>query len=129
MSRVLASAVTGVFAAVAAAGCGASTTTVRDTVVTIVKTTAAPAAAADAPASQGTKVPTRAAPTVRLPNVVGQRLDVAEMHLDDAYIRYREVGGGAFGIVVRSNWVVCEQEPAAGATNPGRVALIVDRAC
>jgi hypothetical protein len=68
---------------------------------------------------------TRAA---EVPDVTGQRLDVAEDALDAAGLRYGTVGGGIFGIVVRSNWVVCRQLPA-----PRRVAtsvtLYVARAC
>ena len=109
------------------AACGESTPAAPNTVVTIIRTEQAPT-----PTTQTTPSP-KPAPTrasaVTLPDVVGQRLDVAELHLDDLHIRYREVGGGTFGIVVASNWTVCEQEPAAGASNPGRVNLIVDREC
>jgi hypothetical protein len=44
-----------------------------------------------------------------VPNVAGLRLDVAENKLDALDLRYRTVGGGAFGIVVRSHWIVCRQ--------------------
>jgi hypothetical protein len=63
-----------------------------------------------------------------VPDVRGQRLDVAERRLDDAGLEYERVGGGAFGIVVRSNWHVCSQSPAPGA-EATRVRLVVDRHC
>jgi hypothetical protein len=61
-----------------------------------------------------------------LPTVTGKRLDVAEAILDKRGIVYEEVGGGLFGIVVTSNWVVCDQRPKPGA-DTRRVQLIVDR--
>ena len=130
MSRLLAGfAMTA--SAIAVVGCGSSTTTVRNTVVTVVKTVETPAPEAPAPQSTPAPAPAPAAArqSVTLPDVVGQRLDVAELHLRARHIRYREVGGGTFGIIVKSNWMVCEQEPAAGTTDPSRVSLIVDREC
>lgn len=62
-----------------------------------------------------------------VPDEVGERLDVAEDDLDERGIRFKEVGGGSFGIVVRSNWEVCETRPAAGQPVGGAVKLIVDR--
>ena len=50
-----------------------------------------------------------------VPDVSGRSLDVAEDTLDRAGLRYDAVGGGAFGIVVRSHWTVCKQNPAPGA--------------
>lgn len=63
-----------------------------------------------------------------VPNVVGQRLDVAEGQVKDAGLQYVEVGGGAFGIVVKSNWTVCSTDPSSGST-ASKVRLIVDRTC
>jgi len=63
-----------------------------------------------------------------VPDVRGQRLDVAEERLDDRGLAYEEVGGGAFGIVVRSNWRVCDQEPAPGR-KASEVRLVVARTC
>jgi len=65
-----------------------------------------------------------------MPDVIGTQLDLAKSNIeragfgDDVEI----VGGGFFGIVDESNWVVCEQEPAAGeiVSNP---RLVVDREC
>jgi len=62
------------------------------------------------------------------PDVIGQRLDLAESHVEDAGLEYEEIGGGAFGVVDRSNWTVCAQEPRAGRPAE-RVKLIVERVC
>jgi beta-lactam-binding protein with PASTA domain len=63
-----------------------------------------------------------------VPDVTGQRLDVAEDTLDALGVHYQTAGGGAFGIVVRSHWVVCKQSPP-----PHRIAssvlLTVARSC
>ncbi len=63
-----------------------------------------------------------------VPDVTGKRLDVAEDTLDASGLEYRTAGGGAFGIIVRSHWYVCEQAPA-----PKKVArsvlLTVARSC
>jgi beta-lactam-binding protein with PASTA domain len=63
-----------------------------------------------------------------VPDVTGERLDVAQEELDDTGIGSEVIGGGAFGVVVRSHWRVCEQHP-----RPGRVAktveLVVARSC
>jgi hypothetical protein len=64
----------------------------------------------------------------RIPDVRGQRLDVAEQLLRDRGLEYRELGGGTFGILVRSNWEVCDQDPDPGA-RARQVRLIVDRDC
>ena len=67
---------------------------------------------------------------VKVPgDLVGERLDVAEDELRSVGLRYSEVGGGAFGIVNPSAWVVCRTKPNSGATlAEGRhVKLIVDR--
>ena len=58
----------------------------------------------------------------------GQRLDLAESRLDLRGLDWEEIGGGTLGIVIRSHWWVCEQDPAPGAL--GRtVKLVVDREC
>jgi beta-lactam-binding protein with PASTA domain len=63
-----------------------------------------------------------------VPDVAGQRLDVAQEELDDLGLGSEVIGGGTFGVVVRSHWRVCEQHPS-----PGRVAksveLVVARSC
>lgn len=69
--------------------------------------------------------PTRAA---RVPDVTGEPLDAAEHTLDADGLRYDAVGGGLFGIVVRSHWTVCTQVPAGG-TLARHVTLYVARDC
>jgi hypothetical protein len=71
------------------------------------------------------------AATVGVPDEVGERLDVAESDVRGAGLRYSEIGGGTFGILVKSNWTVCEMRPAAGTkvAKRSRVKLIVDRDC
>jgi len=65
---------------------------------------------------------------VHVPDVRGQRLDVAEARLDARGLQWEEIGGGAFGVLVRSHWYVDDQIP-----RPGRkattVRLIVERNC
>jgi hypothetical protein len=63
-----------------------------------------------------------------VPDVRNERLDVAEERLDRLGLGYEEIGGGTFGIVVRSEWQVCRQEPAPGK-KASKVRLIVDRYC
>lgn len=63
-----------------------------------------------------------------VPDVAGQRLDLAQDTLDAAGLRYTTIGGGALGIVVRSHWIVCRQSPAPKA-NARTVTLIVARTC
>ncbi len=125
----------GVAVATALAGCGSSSDQAQTVVTVIERTVQAPAPASSAAPTSPNVASTSARPPVDrtstpiVPDVAGQRLDVAELHLRAKHIRYREVGGGTFGILVRSNWTVCEQEPQAGAAANGRVSLIVDRAC
>jgi hypothetical protein len=45
---------------------------------------------------------------------VGQRLDVAEDQLDNAGVTYHTIGGGMFGIVVKSDWGVCSTQDDGG---------------
>jgi PASTA domain len=61
-----------------------------------------------------------------LPDLVGERLDVAESTLDDLGIAYEEIGGGTFGVVDASNWTVCAQDPGPGAAATS-VELVVAR--
>ena len=56
-----------------------------------------------------------ATPRAKLvPDVRGQRLDVAEARLDARGLRWEELGGGVFGVLVRSNWYVEDQVPLPG---------------
>jgi hypothetical protein len=62
----------------------------------------------------------------KVPNVRGERLDVAEARLDARGLRWEEVGGGTFGVIVRSHWYVREQIPAPG-NKAATVRLFVER--
>lgn len=48
-----------------------------------------------------------------VPDVVGERLDVARERLERAGFLVEEEDNGLFGSIVDSNWEVAEQEPAA----------------
>lgn len=88
--------------------------------VTVAATVTAPAVTAPAPADTA---------SATMPDYVGQTLDVAEDELDSMGVTYHEVGGGAFGIVVKSNWEVCSTRPKSGKSIDvaSDVALIVQR--
>lgn len=68
-------------------------------------------------------------PAQPVPDLVGERLDVAKSAAEDAGYDTEELGGGTFGIVVESNWTVCETDPPAGQIGSGTIRLIVDRSC
>lgn len=65
-----------------------------------------------------------------MPDVVGNRLDVAQNDIERAGFGgdVEVVGGGLFGVIDESNWIVCEQSPAPGETIT-EPRLIVDREC
>jgi hypothetical protein len=66
---------------------------------------------------------------ITVPSLVGQPLDVAEQRLHDLGLRSSEAGGGIFGVLIPSDWDVCETSPAAD-TNVRRgstVQLLIDR--
>jgi hypothetical protein len=56
----------------------------------------------------------------RVPDVRYERLDLAEARLEARGLQWEEIGGGTFGVVVRSNWYVREQIP-----RPGKKATVV----
>lgn len=66
-----------------------------------------------------------------VPNVVKVRLDVAEEEIESAGLQYKVVGGGLFGVIVKSNWTVCEMKPSPGTHigSGATVRLIVARSC
>jgi hypothetical protein len=68
-------------------------------------------------------------PGLEVPSLTGQPLDVAEQRLEDLGLRSTEVGGGLFGVIIPSEWDVCETSPPAGSeVNRGStVQLRVDR--
>jgi hypothetical protein len=72
-----------------------------------------------------------AAATVAVPDEIGERLDVAKDDVRSAGLLTRVIGGGTFGVVVESNWTVCETKPAPGSQvhKDTPVKLIIDRVC
>lgn len=84
-------------------------------------------------ASADSNAPTAstAASKVRVPKLHCRRLDVAEDIVRSKGLRVVERGGGTFGIVVKSNWVVSRQRPAAGTRvrRGTRVYLYAARDC
>jgi serine/threonine protein kinase len=66
---------------------------------------------------------------IEVPSLVGQPLDAAEQRLDDLGLQSSEVGGGLFGVIVPSDWDVCETSPPAGASvrRGSTVQLLIDR--
>jgi hypothetical protein len=70
----------------------------------------------------------RAAKPQRVPDLRGDRLDVAEARLRDRGLDWEELGGGTLGILVRSHWQVCDQDPDPG-DRASKVSLIVERDC
>ena len=66
-----------------------------------------------------------------MPNVTGQRLDIAENSIKSAGFDgdAKVVGGGTFGVLVKANWQVCKQAPAAGQPVTAAPQLTVDRSC
>lgn len=66
-----------------------------------------------------------------MPSVVGKHLDVALSDVQRAGVNQEVdvVGGGVFGIVDKSNWTVCEQDPAPGAAVSAAPRVTVERAC
>ncbi|NLA37116.1 MAG: hypothetical protein GX868_15720, partial [Actinobacteria bacterium] len=66
-----------------------------------------------------------------MPDVVGEQLNIAKSEIDQAgYGGNVDVdGGGIAGIVIESNWQVCEQLPAAGELVTETPRLTVERSC
>jgi hypothetical protein len=111
-------------------GCGGSTTTVEHIVTQAATVTSTTTTSVAIPRKSPTQ--TAAHPGEKIvPNLLGKRLDVAENTLHETGLTYKVIGGGLFGIVVRSDWTVCETEPASETMiQPGgRVKLIVSRSC
>jgi hypothetical protein len=66
---------------------------------------------------------------VSVPDLAGIPLDQAEARLDDLGLGHSESGGGLFGVIVPSDWNVCDTAPPAGATvrRGSTVELSIDR--
>ena len=61
---------------------------------------------------------------VRVPNVVGMRMDRATRTLRTAGLRVNEECSGLFGCIVKSQWWVCSQSPRPG-TRLARYRVVV----
>lgn len=68
---------------------------------------------------------------VVMPDVTGKRLDVAKNDIKQAGVedKVKVVGGGLLGVIVDSDWEVCDQSPAPGQAVSGAPQLTVDRSC
>ena len=108
--------------------------TVTEKVTTVVKESS-PSSSGDSSSSSDTPSQSSAdgdsGGGAEVPDETGERLDVAEDDLRSNNLRYKEIGGGTFGIVVRANWTVCKQKPRGGTavSENTRIKLIVDREC
>ncbi|WP_354702283.1 hypothetical protein DSM112329_02639 [Paraconexibacter sp. AEG42_29] len=91
---------------VAALG-GTPTTTVSETTTQAVTVTAPAQTLTTPPSDPGPSFPT-------VPELVGARLDQAQDRLDDLQLRASVLGGGTFGVVDETNWVVVQQDPPSG---------------
>ena len=64
----------------------------------------------------------------KIPELRGERLDLAEDRLDALGVDWEEIGGGNLGVVIRSHWWVCDQVPKPGH-RASKVRLVVEREC
>jgi hypothetical protein len=126
MHRTFIVAVAAALASIALGACGGSGKTVTVVERTVVDKSAAQAARSSQELAGDTG---NAESGLSVPDLVGERLDVAEDDLQEQGLDYKEIGGGTFGIVVLSNWEVCETKPGTGdsAARGDEVKLIVER--
>jgi len=70
-------------------------------------------------------------PATIMPDVTGQRLDVALSDIERAGFKsdVEVLGGGMFGVIDESNWEVCDQSPTSGTVVTDAPRLTVDRSC
>ena len=68
---------------------------------------------------------------VTIPDVVGKSLDVSLSDVERAGFgdEVEILGGGMFGVIDKSNWTVCGQEPDNGTEVSSAPRLAVDRTC
>jgi uncharacterized protein DUF4839/PASTA domain-containing protein len=68
---------------------------------------------------------------VVMPDVTGKKLDVAKNDIKQAGVgdKVKVVGGGLLGVIVDSDWEVCDQSPAPGQAVSGAPQLAVGRSC
>jgi len=92
---------------------------------TVTKTTPPPTTSTAAPAVPSTADNGSAGGNTVPTDLVGQTLDQVETELDGDGIGYQTVGGGAFGIVLKADWGVCDTKPSGGQSVNGPVQLIV----
>jgi hypothetical protein len=78
----------------------------RAETVTIAQTVTVPAPATTNPGTVVTRT--------LVPDVVGQRLDIAKRQLEARKFEVDVDGGGLLGVIRERNWRVTEQHPAAG---------------
>ena len=66
---------------------------------------------------------------IAVPSLAGQPLDIAEQRLDALGLRSTEEGGGIFGILIPSDWNVCQTSPGPGTRvrRGATVSLLIDR--
>jgi hypothetical protein len=126
LGGMLAAAVLGAGVAAAlvgddAAGRRGVVTTAR----TVVSTTVAVSVSVSVPD------PVTVAARPRVPAVAGVRLDVASRLLDAAGLRRKVDGGGLFGVLDDTGWLVCSAEPLPGTEVDlgAEVVVHVERAC
>ncbi|HYF26076.1 MAG TPA: PASTA domain-containing protein [Baekduia sp.] len=63
-----------------------------------------------------------------VPDVVGERLDVARERVARSGFESEVDGGGILGVLDETNWEVVDQDPRAGFLEQGSVVtLVVDR--
>jgi hypothetical protein len=62
----------------------------------------------------GPQTTTASSANVRVPRVVGYRMDLATRTLHNAGLRVNEECSGIFGCIIKSRWWVCTQRPQAG---------------
>jgi len=69
-------------------------------------------------ASSGYVATERASTLVKIPRVVGLRMDRATALLHSKRLRVNEECTGLFGCIIKRNWWICAQAPHAGKRVP-----------